>query len=168
MPTSFEVAGLVLSIVGAYPAIIAVLDIYTSALESRSIYYEQKIQALKLDLNVQAVLFENSCIVLLGERDVSSLRSGNPDWNGIEDTLKTRFTDEVQWSAFCSLLKSLYGTWEDLGKHIPKVRAQKAQGFLSLLITILELQVGDEMCGKLSDYAGPFIYRSKGNLNTIT
>jgi len=168
MSMGFEVAGLVLGIVGAYPAIISVLDIYTSALESRSTYYEQKIQALKLDLNVQAVLFENSCMVLLGERDVSSLRSGNPDWKGIQDTLKTRFTEEVQWGAFCSLLKSLYRTWEDLGKHIPKVRAQKAQCFLSLLITILELQVGDEMCRKLSGYAEPFIYCSKGNLNTIT
>jgi len=78
MSTGIEAAGLVLGIVGAYPAIISVLDIYTSALGSRSTYHEQKIQALKLDLNIQAVLFENSCAILLGEKDVSSLRSGNP------------------------------------------------------------------------------------------
>lgn len=120
MPTGIEVAGLVIGIFGAYPAIISVLDIYTSALESRSTYYEQKIQALKLDLNVQAVLFENSCTILLGEKDVSSLRSSNPDWKRIQDTLKSQFTEEVQWGAFCSLLKSLHRTWEDLGKHIPK------------------------------------------------
>ena len=123
MPTGIEAAGLVLGIVGAYPAIISVLDIYTSALESRSTYHEQKIQALKLDLNVQAVLFENSCAILLGEKDVSSLRSGNPDWKGIQDVLKSHLTEEFQWDTFCNLLKSLHSTWEGLGKHIPKVCA---------------------------------------------
>ncbi|OCL10195.1 hypothetical protein AOQ84DRAFT_375136 [Glonium stellatum] len=131
MPTGIEVAGLVLGIVGAYPAILSVLDIYTTALESRSVYLEQKIQALKLSLNVQAVLFENSCAILLGERDISDLRSDNPDWKRIQDTLKSRFTDQVQWETFCGLLKSLHRTWED-----PEAQEQE-MSFLERAETIL-------------------------------
>ncbi|KAF2501511.1 hypothetical protein BU16DRAFT_555993 [Lophium mytilinum] len=121
MPDAFEIAGLVLGIIGAYPAVVSVLELYIGGLQARSSVHEDQVRAFQLDLGVQSALFENSYCILMNVQDATVLQGAkSSDWQKISDSIKLKITNEKHWATYGKLLQSIYECWNTLILQIPR------------------------------------------------